>query len=433
MDTVRYDSFWLPQSLGDYKDSFSKWGVEAIRFQNAQSTSSWTVPAVASVMSGLYPAEHRAGQFKEPIADLSKNVPSSLPENVSTLPEILSDRNFETRAFIASPFITFLFSKNQAFPGVEKIQPDHEVVENAKVWLDRYTASKTQKPFFLYLHFMAGHDEHWNSMEVVKGRNTTLSSVLQKEILNAAPGGICSDPNYEMCLRYQAYQRAIVTLRNDMNRLLTHLQDSGLLEQTVVILFSDHGEEFEDHLAAQRKEVENPQDVSGHGHGHSMYQELLHVPLLVWHPFYSGCDITIPVSLVDLAPTIADWLSLKSLGVRWSGKSLAEIPTLDKRHDLINRPIFSSGIAYGSDKTAVLWKQWKTIVISPDVSMMFNILSDPNENKEWNDPGPSFVLDQYVAQYNQAPSPWNRNHQALNEAQLEMIRSSGYLRMGGEP
>ena len=217
-----------------------------------------------------------------------------------------------------------------------------------------------------------------------------------------------------------------------MAELFGVLQENRQLQETVVILFSDHGEEFEDHLAMQEKQGSCFRGFCGQGHGHTMYQELLHVPLLVWHPFYSGRDIRIPVSLADIAPTIAEWLSLKGDGFRWSGKSLAAIPVLNTRPDLINRPIFSSGIAFGTDKTAVIWGQWKTILIRPGVSIMFNLHSDPTENQEWKDTGPGFVLDQYLTQYNQLLSYENPNHYALNESQLEMIRSIGYLGAGGE-
>ncbi len=432
MDTVRYDSFWLPDSR-NFTDSFSRWANEAIRFQNVQSTSSWTVPAVASVMSGLYPAQHRAGEFKEPIANLDTDLPSALPEGIENLPKMLSHHNFETQAFVGSPFLPLVLPGAQGLQGVENILEDDQILENAKGWLKRYGSSKTQKPFFLYLHFMAAHDNHWDETPVLQSRNQTLSSDLQKGILSAAPGNICDDPNNYFCLSYQDYVRGILNVREKMVRLLDLLLETGRFQDTVVILFSDHGEEFQDHVNAEQQQGPCIRDICGQGHGQSMYQELLHVPMLVWHPDYSGRDITVPVSLVDLAPTIADWLSLKSPGVLWSGKSLAEIPVLNTRPDLLSRPIFSSGIAFGSDKTAVLWKQWKTIVLSPDVSMMFNILSDPNEKREWHDPGPAFVMDQYVAQYNQALSPWTPNHQKLSEAQLEMIRSIGYLGAGGEP
>jgi len=431
MDTVRYDSFWLPESR-NLKDSFSKWGAEAIRFQNAQSTASWTVPAVASVMSGLYPVQHQAGKFKEPVADLSKTLPASLSESIPTLPQILRDRNFQTQAFVGSPFVPFLFSGNQVLVGLDQIQRDDEIVVNVQSWIDQYVASLAQHPFFLYLHFMAGHDRHWDPIQAVQSQNATLSPDLKEKILSAAPARICSNPDNELCLRYQAYIAAMLSLRKDIAQVLTHLHQSGLLDQTVVILFSDHGEEFEDHLAEEKMQSAHPEGHIGVGHGHSMYQEVLHVPLLIWHPSYSGRDITVPISLVDIAPTVTEWLSLKNVHLPWSGKSLAQIPLLNESADLRSRPVFSSGTAYGANKTAVLWKQWKTVFIQSNVSVMFNLRSDPMEHRHWGWSGPAFLLDQYMAQYNLLPTQGDVSHQKLTESELEMLRSIGYLGMGGE-
>ncbi len=60
MDAVRFDTFWLPER-SNLRDSFAEWAARAVRFENAHSVSSWTIPAVASVLTGLLPGQHGAG------------------------------------------------------------------------------------------------------------------------------------------------------------------------------------------------------------------------------------------------------------------------------------------------------------------------------------------------------------------------------------
>lgn len=248
----------------------------------------------------------------------------------------------------------------------------------AEAWLDR--AAGRPERFFLYLHFMEAHDRHMVPDADLPARIAELPAALQAAGKAAAPAGICGSvaPHEIYCQRYQLYLAALVDLQRTVAALLAGLARRGLLDDTAVVLFSDHGEEFLEHWGAESKRAADPRGYFGFGHGHALYQEVLHVPVLAWHPAAAGREITQRISLVDLAPTLADWLGLEAPAGAFAGVSLAavhaggELPA--------DRPLFSSSIAYGPRQTAVVAGDWKRIVQrQPEARLLFALAADPRE------------------------------------------------------
>ena len=83
LDTVRFDTFWLPETAGA-ADNLGPWLDEALVLANTQAPSPWTVPSVASVLTGLYPNQHGAGRFEAEVANLNEEVPSGLADAQKT-------------------------------------------------------------------------------------------------------------------------------------------------------------------------------------------------------------------------------------------------------------------------------------------------------------------------------------------------------------
>jgi len=103
MDTVRADTFY---GLGDaQKDALSAWQDRALVFEQATSTSSWTVPALGSVFSGLWASEHGAGRFPGVIATIGKEWPSAMYKEVELFPQIAQENGFNTAVISASGWI----------------------------------------------------------------------------------------------------------------------------------------------------------------------------------------------------------------------------------------------------------------------------------------------------------------------------------------
>ena len=124
-----------------------------------------------------------------------------------------------------------------------------------------------------------------------------------------------------------AYDEEIAYTDQQLGVLRDGLADRGLLEDGLVIFTADHGEELFEH--------------GGFEHGHALWQELLHVPLILWGAGVNpGRDAT-PVSLVDIAPTVLDWLDLVS-PVPFDGLSL--LPTVSASVQVPDRSLYAGGV-----------------------------------------------------------------------------------------
>jgi arylsulfatase A-like enzyme len=159
-----------------------------------------------------------------------------------------------------------------------------------------------------------------------------------------------------------------------------------------------------------------------------MYQELLHVPLFIWHPSFSDREITAPVSLVDLMPTLIRWFQIEDVHRNWAGRNLADVRHLNERTDLLNAPLFSAGIAYGPDQTAILWKRWKRIdLTSPRVSLLYNLQHDPTESNPTNDSGTKNEMDHMMTDFQRMNSGLTPHPVKLTTEEIEQLKSVGYL------
>ena len=140
------------------------------------------------------------------------------------------------------------------------------------------------------------------------------------------------------------YDDSIRYFDNSFGRMLDILQARGVLDKTIVILVSDHGEELWDH--------------GTFGHGHSLYQDVLHVPLMIRYPALLAPErVKFPVHLLDVAPTVLRLAGIKS-EVEFSGENL--LPYILNRR-VPSRPVFFEGLLRGGEKKGIFADGWKLI------------------------------------------------------------------------
>ncbi len=266
---------------------------EASTFAHAHAQENWTKPSVATLLSGLMPWEHTATQQG-----------SVLPRSVELLPEMLREHGFETAGFICNGFVSDRFGFDQGWDTYRNYIREgrrtraRDVAADVLSWLDGRDESK---PFFLYVHTIDPHvpyrpprqylemygDADYSGVVDFRRDSTLLENIKlgrlrlrdrDKEHLEALYDG---EITY-----HDAHFRSV----------LEGLSRRGLADSTMVVVTSDHGEEFWDHGSV--------------GHGHSVYEELLHVPLFVRLPGLRSGRVTAPVGLVDVVPTIMEALGL---------------------------------------------------------------------------------------------------------------------------
>ena len=443
IDTIRHDTFHQNAEAG-LNDALSPWLERATQFDAAQATAPWTIPSIATTLTGLYPPQHTAGSFPNKLANLSKEIPSPLPEDIPTVTELLTQDGIRAGGYSAHPWFTSGYGLERGFEELGARKGAVTIIKKTLDWIDgkrfpRKPAPKASR-FFAYMHFMEAHDWHLKNGQELKNMRAEMSEQALEIAMQNAPANICDDPDYVMCQKYITYSHAVTFLREQIAYFLQELDDRGLLQDTAVLIYSDHGEEFHDHLAAQRKQGRyDPRGILGFGHGQSLYQELIHVPLVVWHPNMQAERVQNPVSLVDIKPSILNWMNVENNYQQWPGMLLQDAQaglkysanTAEKFHPdwTGERHIFSSGISYGYQQTAVRSKSQKTIWHEhKQWSEFFDLQEDPNE-KQPLDVDDDMILrfDPLLADYVELKSARVAESPELNKEQLERLKSIGYL------
>lgn len=281
VDTLRADrlgAYGSPLGLTPRIDAFA---AEGLVFERCISQSTWTKPAVASVLTGLRP--HRHGVL---------SAHSALPASVETLPEILRAAGFDTAAFGSNPHV---FGAGQGFDqgfGVfEALAPDAEepfasaerIVDAALAWLD----ARAGGPFFLYVHVIDPHFPY-------DAPGHAGAAFDDMEAAQSLP------PGERDALR-AAYDREVRYTDAQFGRFLDGLAQRGLRADTLIVLLSDHGEEFFEHGGLAH-------------HEGKMFEEVARVPLLLSTPGLPaaarGQRFQGVVEQVDVRATLVDALGL---------------------------------------------------------------------------------------------------------------------------
>jgi arylsulfatase A-like enzyme len=263
-------------------------------FERVSSTSSWTLPAHASLFTGLYPIRHGATQEY-----------TFLDERARTLAELLAESGYRTFGVSANPVVSIQSGLARGFDSFEEtwrvsagpasLGPDRHPNLLAVDELLEYR--DTQRPFFLFVNFIEAHGpneppEPYRS--AVARRRIDSREISEASEHDAAhyyldPASV-SDSDF--ALLATLYDGEVAQLDELVGALVDRLEAAGVLEDSVLILTSDHGENFGDH---------------GHfRHVFSLNQSTVQVPLLVVLPdhAHAGERRSDPVTLVDLFATI---------------------------------------------------------------------------------------------------------------------------------
>jgi arylsulfatase A-like enzyme len=335
-------------------------------FERAFAPSSWTLPSFASLYTGVWPAAHGVG--REPGKEKAY---TALSGELRVLAEILAEQGFETAAIVNNPFLHPGFGLARGFEVYRYVygnllhQPRASQIAWAGLrWLDERDPGRR---FLLVLHFFDPHltyDPHRS----VRGTFTSgYRGALELPVggLGAANASWApSDPEDRRFVS-GAYDEEVLFVDRQLEHFLKGLEQRRLADETLVVLTADHGEELFDH--------------GGFEHGHSLYQELLHVPLAFWGPGVQPGRIDAPVSLVDVLPTLLEGLGLPPLpGL--DGVSLW--PLVARRETLAERPILAEGTLHGPERRALVRWPWKLVEVEGGSSGLFDLERDPREKDD---------------------------------------------------
>jgi len=290
IDTLRADHvgvYGYPRDTTPHLDALAR---HATLHTRALATSPWTLPSHASLFTGLQPFEHGAHGF---LVERRRNNARPLSADALTLAEVLRDAGWETAAFVANTgFMARWTGLGQGFDVYAVADLTGEaLVGRARGWLER----PRDAPVFLFVNLMDAH-RPYNTRPLASGRlppaapDPTLLDRLGETVLagDAAPPGLVEDV-------VSQYDTGVAHADAALGALLAHLEDTGRLDATVVVVTSDHGEYFGEHGL-----VEHSKDV---------YQEALWIPLVVKRAGQrDGRRDATPVSLAHVPALLADAL-----------------------------------------------------------------------------------------------------------------------------
>jgi arylsulfatase A-like enzyme len=317
-DTVRSDHLSLYGHPRKTTPHLEAWAEQARVFEDCLSAAGNTVPSHASMFTGLLPSEHCA-----------HNGHRWLDDEYTTIAELLQAEGYQTFAFSSNPHVSKQRNLTQGFDSVEhpwrsgyrrratQLVRDKLSLEGRSSELRSFTARELtaagalaeqamldwlatidgQKPFFAFLNYMEAHQP----LIPPRSFRARLMSTEEVERSYEVDRSWTSLWEYTFDLRDYSeqeieltratYDATLLELDELFHDLMTNLEGAGYLEDTIVILTSDHGE----HLGEQHML----------DHQYSVYQALLRVPLIVWYPpaVPPGRDPR-PVMNFDLFPTL---------------------------------------------------------------------------------------------------------------------------------
>ena len=338
LDTTRADRlgcYGYSRAKTPALDSLAAGGV---LFEKAYSPAPLTLPSHASLFTGLNPPEH----------GLISNGKGRLSDKIPTLATLLSGYGYDTAAFVASFVLDAKFGLDQGFvnyddnlkgadPTLDSLHRQRDgklVVDSARKWLQK----KRTSPFFCWVHL---YDPHLPYLE----HQDQYGSFFQ-------------DP----------YDAEIAYMDEQIARLVAFLKEQRLDKKTVIIVVGDHGEGLGEHIELS--------------HGYTLYNSTQHIPL-IFHPpqpKVSGHRVTEPVAIVDVFPTLLEFLGISSSDTI-SGQSFQEALLGKEIHarncySATDDPFLQNGWSPLRSLTTETWKY-----IRSTEKELYNLESDPGETQ----------------------------------------------------
>jgi arylsulfatase A-like enzyme len=378
IDTLRADSLSAYGSNGAPTPNIDALASSGMRFERAQAPSPWTLPSFASLMSGVSVPVH--GTIDSTL---------SFPDEIPTLAEQLASRGYVTGGIGRSAFLVGLRGLDRGFDHydfyprppdtawgslgariLDAVRPRHdrgdvttsEITDLALAWMREHRS----RPFFLWCHFFDPHLPYDPPPRFRPPGDPPPRVGYELASMHPIRDGEFVPTEEEKAWIRELYLGEVRYVDEEVGRLLAYLARLGPPEETLIILTSDHGEEFWEH--------------GGFEHGHTLYQEVLHVPFIVSLPdrIPQGSDSGY-VSIESMTPTILDLLDLEFDAAEFSAPSLRTL--LDRGgRDYSPRPVFSTGVLYAPDGEAVVDGSTKFVrPLGEGRSRVFDLEDDPGE------------------------------------------------------
>ncbi len=430
VDTLRADRLEVYGGSRELVPVLRSWADGGIVFDRAYATSSWTVPSVTSLLTSLYPTSHGARhgfRFDDRIWSQE-----SVPSTAVTLAEVLREAGYVTYAVVANPHLDRTFGFARGFDRYVLLDraPAEDVAAQLLEWAPAVAATPK---VFVWLHFMDPHlpyAEREATAEEVAPAVPAEARVAAREYLERlrANAGVAPAPE-ALAARMDEHRDGVLALYDaeiaGVGRAVEDLlSEIPRLGRGIVAFTSDHGEEF-----LERGFL---------GHGHTLHDETTRVPLVMRLPRMPVAQrVSIPVSQVDLAPTLLTLVGVAS-PPDWSGRPLLSpdgawlgaepSPVLAELDRFELQPV----------QHALVDGPWRMIRSRPPgedgsaVRRLYHLLDDPGERRDLaaENPDADRRLELLLATVRGAlpRHAAERREVVVSPHTLEALRALGYIR-----
>jgi len=305
IDTLRADHVGAYGYAPDTTPHIDRLAAGGIVFEQARAHASSTLSSHASILTSLLPNHHGASAGKA----------TSIATGVVTLTEVLNVAGYATASFNGGVQLDPIYALDRGFDVYRSATPEtrdssilagpeHTTdarVDESIAWLDGLTRDA---PFFLFLHTYEIHHPYTPPAELLAlfdaGYDGALPDSISVELLKSINRGQVEIDDGDLAHIVATYDAELRSADAALGRLFDELEARGLYDRALIIITSDHGEEFGEH------------DRIG-WHAHSLHDKLLHVPLIVKLPqsAHAGRRVAHDVRLIDIAPSVLEWLGLE--------------------------------------------------------------------------------------------------------------------------
>lgn len=435
VDTLRQDHLALYGYERETAPFLSRLGSQGAVFDGL-SSSSWTKPATASLLTGLHPIRHQTVGRTD-----------ALPTEVRTLPEILTSYGYQANGISANGHITGEFGFAQGFRRLLYLRAMDDTNSRAmQVNAVLIPALKNLRPpFFLYVHYIDPHSPYaplssWDGSPLSESLRAHSGGLTVEQLL---PSVVARRDSQSLRDAIDLYDGEIRQVDVAIEHLMHALRVNGALENTLVIVTADHGEEFEEHGMLS--------------HGQSLYEEVTRVPLIVYSPKLVRPGRRRGVAqLEDVVPTVLAILGIEERsadGSRFDGLDLSRVlrsreEAIQPRDHLLHLDYIeptptNEGIYRG--ELALLRDETRTKAIlghSPSRKELFDLALDRGESRnllssEMSNPVATNAFGRIRDLYNElSKRALTRRRADANEATLKDLQALGYvagLRQDREP
>ena len=374
LDTVRADRWGRALT-----PNFDRLAERSDRYPRAVASAPWTLPSHASMFTGRTPSEHGAVSFE---VDAFEDNAHPLHSRNATIAEALADEGYRCGALVANTvYLSPRHGLHQGFDDwrVQRVS-GHEISRSALAWLD--VEAGPERPVFLFLNYMDAHRPYNVGSPAGAAASAALLNRLIEQVMvrGEAPGALAKEVADQ-------YERALQNLDEALGLLFDGLAARDLLDDTLVIVTSDHGEAFGEHGLVE--------------HSKGVIESLVRVPMIVKRPRQAfGRDCPERASSVDVAGLIAlaTGVGVERFPRRPGTHRVWTENRFSRPHDLLR-----FGARFRRTQRALYDGNLKLVLSSRGPARLFDVAIDPGELRDLSTERPADLARMHA----QAAAPSN--------------------------